>query len=204
MLFQGKKITCIITYNDKTNNYVYGGSSPRGRILDRNGKVLVDNVAANTIIYRHLDNTNIKDVALFLSKNLTNLIDADENEQINYYIGENNVEDLLTDEEQDLFNHRKISVEQRENLIKERVKEYLDYSEEEKKQIHLYYLLEKGYSYSNKIIASDVSDKECANVAEANIIGLTCEQTPKRVYLYDSMNAIYGSVGQISKENKSY
>ena len=34
-----------------TNIYIKGGSAPRGRILDINGKVLVDNTGINTIIY---------------------------------------------------------------------------------------------------------------------------------------------------------
>ena len=37
-------------YQDKTNVYVKSLSTPRGRILDTNGKVLVDNVGVKTII----------------------------------------------------------------------------------------------------------------------------------------------------------
>ena len=35
----------------KTEVYINGGSAPRGRILDTNGNVLVDNIGVNTIYY---------------------------------------------------------------------------------------------------------------------------------------------------------
>ena len=35
-----------------TSNYVYSESVPRGRILDRNGKIIVDNKAVKTIYYK--------------------------------------------------------------------------------------------------------------------------------------------------------
>ena len=39
---------------EKTNIYVSGVSSPRGRILDTNGKVLVDNIGVKTIYYNKI------------------------------------------------------------------------------------------------------------------------------------------------------
>ena len=40
-----------ILLNKKVNNIVYGSSAPRGRILDRNGKILVDNIGIKTLFY---------------------------------------------------------------------------------------------------------------------------------------------------------
>jgi len=37
--------------NKKNDHYVYGDSAPRGRIYDRNHKLLVDNVAVKSIYY---------------------------------------------------------------------------------------------------------------------------------------------------------
>ena len=39
---------------EKTNIYVNGISAPRGRILDTNGKVLVDNIGVKTIYYNKI------------------------------------------------------------------------------------------------------------------------------------------------------
>ena len=38
--------------NNMTNVYVYGNSTPRGRIYDRNNNLLVDNEAVKTIYYK--------------------------------------------------------------------------------------------------------------------------------------------------------
>ena len=35
----------------KNNKIIYGSSAPRGRILDRNGNIIVDNIGIKTIIY---------------------------------------------------------------------------------------------------------------------------------------------------------
>ena len=36
--------------NDNNNKIIYGSTAPRGRILDRNGNIIVDNVGIKTII----------------------------------------------------------------------------------------------------------------------------------------------------------
>lgn len=190
-------------YLKQTNKIVYGFSAPRGRILDRNGKVLVDNIGSNTIIYHKLDNNELE-----ISKILLNILEekkeASKEEQIEYYMQNNNTDFLLTTEELELYNKRKLSSEEIKKIKISRIDNYLNYTNEEKQIIYIYNLLNNGYSYSSKIIKKDASIKECALIQEKNIPGLTCEYTTKRVYLYDTMNAIYGSVGEISKENKEY
>ena len=42
---------------DKTKRSLLGSSAPRGRILDRNGKVLVDNIGIKTIVYSKIRGT---------------------------------------------------------------------------------------------------------------------------------------------------
>ena len=190
-------------YLKQTNKIVYGFSAPRGRILDRNGKVLVDNIGSNTIIYHKLDNNELE-----ISKILLNILEdkkeASKEEQIEYYMQNNNTDFLLTTEELELYNKRKLSSEEIKKIKISRIDNYLNYTNEEKQIIYIYNLLNNGYSYSSKIIKKDASIKECALIQEKNIPGLTCEYTTKRVYLYDTMNAIYGTVGEISKENKEY
>ena len=39
---------------EKNNKIIYGSSAPRGRILDRNGNIIVDNVGVKTIVYNKL------------------------------------------------------------------------------------------------------------------------------------------------------
>ena len=49
-------------YIDTTKRIVTLSDSPRGRILDVNGKVLVDNMGINTLVYNKLDNVDNNDL----------------------------------------------------------------------------------------------------------------------------------------------
>ena len=191
-------------YLNATNKIVYGLNAPRGRVLDRNGKVLVDNKGINTIVYHNLDNIDTLNVAKTLLIILDDVKEASIDEQKDYYLKTNNTDNLLTKEEQDLYSRRKLTTSEVEELKKSRLDDLLNYTKEEKQTIYLYYLLNNGYYYDSKIIASDVSAKVCALVNEKNIDGLTCEYTTKRIYLYDTLNDIYGKVGPIDKENRDY
>ena len=61
-------ISIIVVFNFMNNNsysvtdeYVYGLTAPRGRILDRNYNVIVDNVGTNIISYKKEANVSVKD-----------------------------------------------------------------------------------------------------------------------------------------------
>lgn len=191
-------------YLSTTNKIVYGLNAPRGRILDRNGKVLVDNIGTNTIVFHKLDGIDTREVADILYDIVPDTEQASLEEQKKYFLKFYETDYLLTEEEKELFNHRKLTSKEIENIKLERIESHLSFTDEENKKIHLYYLLNKGYLTDSKIIKSDVNDEICANVNSLNINGLTCEYTTKRIYLYDSMNDIYGKVGEITLENKEY
>ncbi len=191
-------------YLSMTNKIVYGLNAPRGRILDRNGKVLVDNIGINTIVFHKLDGSDTRELSKVLYNIIPNIKEATIEEQKKYYLKYYDTDNLLTEEEQDLYNHRKLTSKEVENIKLERIEECLSFTDEESKTIHLYYLLNKGYIYDSKIIESDVTDEVCANVNDLNISGLTCEYTTKRIYMYDTLTDIFGRVGEISAENKDY
>jgi len=186
-----------------TNKIVYGLPAPRGRILDRNGKVLVDNETINTITYHKLNDINSFDVATYLIE-LIDIEEADTNKLIKYYMLNNDTDYLLTKEEIELLNNRKISLKEIEDIKYQRIEPILNYDEKDKKIINLYYLLENGYSYDTKVIRENITDEVCAKVNEKNIPGLLCEQTYIRKYNYDTLNELYGKVGKITAENKDY
>lgn len=191
-------------YLNATNKIVYGLNAPRGRILDRNGKVLVDNIGTNTIVFHKLKNIDTKEIAHLLNTIIPNIKKASIDEQKKYYLTFNETNSLLTEKEQELYNHRKISQAEVEEIKLARIEPLLNYTNKEQQEIHLYYLLNKGYIYDSKIIAKDVSDEICAKINISNISGLTCEYTTKRIYLYDTLNDILGRTGNITKENKEY
>ena len=191
-------------YLNVSNKIVYGLNAPRGRILDRNGKVLVDNIGINSIVFYKFENQGVEEIAKILLEILEDVDEATIEEQKEYYLKYNDTDFLLTNEEKDLYERRKLNNEDIERLKKERLDKYLNYSANDKKYIKLIQILNSGYYYDSKIVQTDVSDKVCAIINEKNISGLTCEYTTKRVYLYDTLNGIYGKVGEISKENKEY
>lgn len=192
-------------YQNITTKIVYGNTAPRGRILDRNGKVLVDNIGSHTVFYHNIANLDTYDIAtklnnILISKNEPSILELKQ-----YYIKNNNTDYLITDEEYKLLKLRKISLKEFEDLKISRIDKEIDnYTTEEKNIIYLYNLLNSGYSYDKKIIKKDISVKECALINEANIPGLTCEDTVKRIYLYDTLNDIYGTIGSLTEEDKDY
>jgi penicillin-binding protein transpeptidase len=195
--------------NEKTNIYVYGISAPRGRILDCNGKVLVDNIGIKTIYYNKIKGIT-KSKELEIAGLLANILSVDEatiDELKEYYlINNNDGKYLITDEEYKLFEERKITKE--EINIKKRARitdDMLNYSSKEKTQAHIYSLMNKGYIYSKKKIASNLTEEEYAKIIESKIPGITGELSWDRIYLYgDTLKNIFGRIGSITKETKEY
>ena len=193
---------------NKTIIYVNGGSAPRGRILDTNGKVLVDNIGVKTIYYNNIKNINTNK-EIEIAYRLANILSIEEgsiDEQKKLWLKENNNgSDLITKEEYILFEERKLTQEDIDNLKYERTStEVLDQEDESfRKASKIYSLMNKGYAYSKKEILKNVSEEEYAKVIEENIPGVTGELSWERIYLYgDTLKNILGSVGNIPKEEK--
>ncbi len=192
-------------YEQKMERIVYGSSAPRGRILDRNGKVLVDNVGVIQVVYHKPVNSTIQgelDIATTLepfvkdySVSLTQLK--------NYYLAtHNNGKDLITEEEYQLWDERKLSNEDISKLKWERITEdMLEFEEKERRIIYLFSLMNEGYSYEDKILFTDVSEEELAKIMALNISSLTSVIEAKRIYPYgETLKSIFGTIGSIPKE----
>lgn len=189
-------------YLKLTNKIVYGLSSTRGRIYDRNGVLLVDNKGENTIVYRKIKGNNDIEIAKKIN-DIINVSPANIDTLKKYYLYHNDTEELLTKEEQTLRELRKLTMKQIEKIKLERItEELMNYNEEDKKIINIYYMMNKGYEHYNKIIKENASTEECAKINTLNVSGLSCEFVSKRDYLYDSIKSIIGTVGPITKENK--
>lgn len=190
-----------LEYLNRTNNLVYGISKARGRILDVNGKVIVDNKEIYNIVYRHLKGNYI-DNAYEIAKYIQVDNNLSKEHIIDFYLLKQDLFYLITDEEQELYAKRKISSDELHALKKERITNEIDnYNEDDLNAIAIYYKIVNGYSYDNKIIKSkDVTNEECALVSEVNIPGLTCEVAYERVYNYENVTSIMGEIGSIPKE----
>ena len=178
-----------------TENYVYGESVPRGRILDRNGKVLVGNKAVKSIYYKKPDNVTTSDeiqIAYRISEILK--LDYDsilERNLKEFYIliNEEETDKLITEEEYKKLENRKLTENQIYELKISRIKkENLNkMKNQDKKAAYVYYLMNKGYSYEEKEIkAENVADKEYAYFSENNksLKGFNTKLEWERVYPY--------------------
>ncbi len=193
---------------------VEGPSSPRGRILDRNGKVIVDNKAVKTIYYtKDKDRTTEEEISLAyeVSSHLSLSYDkVTERNKREFFVAKNSDEmtKRITDKEWEEYNQRKLNSDDIYELKIKRVtdEELANFTIEDNKASYLYYLMNKGYSYDDKIIKNiGVTDSEYAYIAENNqdLNGFNTKLDWERVYLYgDTFRTILGSVGSIPSEEK--
>ena len=196
-------------YNDKlamaTEKTIESTSAPRGRIYDRNHKLLVDNEGIKTIYYKKQNGITTKE-EIELAYEVSNNIDIDyskidDNKLKDFYYKSHYKEcrKKITDEEWDLYNKRKLNDKDIDKLIYERLDDEIsEYTDSDKKAAYIYYLMNKGYSYAEKVIKnSDVTDAEYAYISENidNLKGFNTKLDWERVYLYgDTFKSILGNV----------
>ena len=194
--------------DQKTNITVLGMSAPRGRILDCNGNVLVDNVGVNTIVYNKnkLDTAEEINLAYTLAENISNMEEGTTLELKKFYLaGHNNGKDLIDKNEYQLYDERKLTILDLNKLKLQRITEEIlnYYNELDKKAAHIYALMNTGYSYDKKIISKDVTEKEFAAILEMNLPGITGELSWQRKYNYGStLKDVFGTIGKITVEKK--
>ncbi len=194
--------------NNIINKYITTNYAPRGRILDINGNVLVDNKSKNALIFR---NYNFSDQELkSIIINISNLIELDFKVNDNmkkeyfYFLNKNNIDKRIEEHVYKDYLLKNINNATMHKYKLDKItQEELD--SVDSKEAYIYYLISNGYSYDDKIIKKDITDQELTLINEANIHGIRCETIYERVYNYDtSLNQIFGSIGNISKEKLDY
>ncbi len=187
-----------------TYTTVSGSSSPRGRIYDRNYRVIVDNKSLKTITYQKkkgVSNLDMVDVANKIAPYID--VDyhriSDRNKREYYYVINKEVcDDLVTKKEKEKVKQRKMTPNELNELKLKRIPDdSLEFSEEELKVAYLFYLMNRGYAYEEKIIKSEATDEEYAYVSEHNDLleGFNTRIDWERVYPYgDTFKSILGTV----------
>ena len=188
-----------------SQNLVTSTSTPRGRIYDRNGEIIVDNEAVKVIYYKKPSGVTTND-EIEIAYKVADMISIDykqlsSNNLKKFWILNNKDESdkLITDLEWQQLEERKLTSLDIENLKLERIDEQLDaYEERDLKAAYIYYLMNVGYSYDEKVIKKEnVTDKEYALIAENvnNLKGFDVRLDWNRVYPYgDTFRTILGSV----------
>lgn len=193
-----------------TEKTVESSSAPRGRIYDRNYNLLVDNEAVKTIYYKKEKNITAKE-EIELAYVVGDNIDIDYSRVTTdrlktfYYKGHyKECQGKITEEEWDQYKKRKLSDKDIEKLIYERLEEEIkEYTERDKKAAYIYYLMNRGYSYAEKVIKNkEVTEEEYAYISENidNLKGFNTKLDWERVYPYrDTFKSILGSVSSNSQ-----
>ena len=196
-----------------TEVIIEGESAPRGRIYDRNYNLLVDNESVPIIYYQKSKNiTSYEEIKLAYS--LIDYIELDISKlnirNLKEFWLANNKEEAssrITKEEYDKLDRRILNINDIENLKIDRITEedLSIYTDNDKEAAYLYYLMNRGYSYEEKVIKEDVTDFEFSYFSENNdrLNGFNTKITWKRKYLYgDTFKTILGTVNSIPRELK--
>lgn len=188
-----------------TEKTIESTSAPRGRIYDRNYNLLVDNEAIKTIYYKKQKGITAKkeiELAYTVAKNIDVDYSKVNDEKLKTLYYKSNYDECkkkITDEEWELYSKRKLDDQDIKDLIYKRLdEEIVDYDELDKKAAYIYYLMNKGYSYAEKIIKnSDVTEEEYAYISENidNLSGFNTKLDWERIYPYGEVfKSILGSV----------
>lgn len=210
-------------YNDKllalTNKRITLNSSPRGRIYDRNYNVIVDNKAINTIVYKKEKGTTNKEmielaytVSPHLNLDVSRLTLRAKKE---FYLAKypDKCKKKIKSSEYEKVKQRKLSNKDIEELKIERISldELNVFKDEDLKTAYLYYLMNNGYTYEEKVIRNGATDEEFAYISENNdkLKGFNTRVDWERVYPYgDTLRTILGTVSSSSQgipsEDKNY
>ena len=192
----------------KTSKIYKGSEAPRGNIYDRNGILLVGNKTIPIIKYRKTNLTNSEEIELakVIAENIKiDYKNVTEN-MLKEYIYNKNKEELinrLTEEVRKQYENRKITNDEYKKLLLENIteEEINNLTDIEKKTSFIYYIMNIGYRYEDKIIKSVDVTEEDINFIE-NYENFYIDYIYERTYPYDEvLRTIFGNVGSIQEED---
>ena len=189
-----------------TKKIVYGPSAPRGRIYDRNGKIIVDNTPSKVIYYKKPSIITTKK-EIEIAYKLADMIEIDnkitQTDFKKFWMKNNpdKAKDKITKKEWKKYKERKIKDDDIEKLKLERItdEDLKIYNDYDKKAAYIYTLMNKGYSYSEKTIKNTgVTDEEYALVSENinELKGVNTKLDWERKYPYE--NTFKSMLGTVS------
>ncbi len=203
-----------------TKTVIYGETAPRGRIYDRNGKLIVDNIPSKVIYYKKPSGITTKE-EIKIAYKLANMIELDfsklnDYDFRNFWIKNNSkkAKAKITDEEWQKLEERKLTNDEIYQLEIDRItpEELAEYNDLDKKAAYIYTLMNTGYSYDEKTIKNEnVTDEEYALVSEniSELKGINTKLDWERTYPYGTVfRSILGNVSSsksgIPAEQKDY
>ena len=190
---------------ERTEDITIGTMVPRGKIMDRNQNVVVDNNALNAIIYTRYPTTTseqILETATKLSKLITMKTDRiTERDRKDYWIllHPEEAKEKITKEEWALFEEGELEDQDLYRLQLDRIteEEQNSFTKEELQNLAIKREMDSGYALTQIIIKSDVTEREYARVSEnlALLPGVDIATDWERGYPYDeTLRSVLGKV----------
>ena len=177
---------------------IMGSSAPRGRIYDRNHKLIVDNIPVKIIYYNKPKGVNAID-EIKVAYQVADMITVDARQLSSYnlkyfWLKSNYAEGQakITISEWEKLEERKLTLNDIQTLKLNRITDddLSKYNALDIEAAYIYYLMNKGYSYAEKIIKKDnISEEEYALISENmhKLKGFNTRLDWVREYLYGSV-----------------
>ncbi len=189
-----------------SENTVQGSTAPRGRIYDRNHKLIVDNEPIKIIYYKKTAGLSAKDEAKLAHK-VASIIAVDfssvtDHNLRSYWLAlhPEQGKKKIKDSEWQKLEERKLTTDDIEALKLERItaEELGTFQDDDKEAAYIYRLMNEGYASAEKVIKKEnITDEEYATIAEnvSDLKGFNTRLDWDREYLYgETFRAMLGSV----------
>nr|WP_263325715.1 penicillin-binding protein 2 [Neobacillus sp. Marseille-Q6967] len=191
---------------ERTEDITVNNPVPRGKMFDRNGKVIVDNTPLNAITYTKFQNTSQEEM-LGTAENLAKLIVKDtskvrERDKKDFWILKNPEEakEKITEEEWALYNEKQIDDKKIYNLQLERItkKDLESLTSHDIETLAIYREFNSGYALTQQIVKNkDVTPEEFAVVSEnlESLPGVDTTTDWERYYAFgNTLKTVLGNV----------
>lgn len=188
-----------------SENLTVNEAVPRGRILDRNGKVLVDNASKKAITFSRGRKTSQSEV-LKIANDLSKLIKmdtdkiTDRDKQDFWILKHPNQADKLMKKEQALLDDGSISQEQYDEALHKKIgkQQFDSFSDKDLQVLAIFREMMSGSALDPQMIKNeDVTDEEYAAVSQklSDLPGVNTTMDWDRKYPYDdTLRGIFGDV----------
>ena len=191
----------LLSLKDKhtyQKGYIYGLTAPRGRILDRNGKILVNNIGVKSLVFNKLSISTKE--TMDIARNLNDIIilnltsDKEEKRYCFYIENDTLINSRIGEEIKTKYKERRINKKEYDNY------KYSLITDEEIESVNdnicaLFNQMNNGYSYEDKIIKKNLTDDEYEKINTANLKGIRTDITWERFYPYgNTLREVFGSV----------
>nr|WP_045517642.1 penicillin-binding protein 2 [Neobacillus niacini] len=191
---------------ERTEDITVNNPVPRGKMFDRNGKIIVDNTPLNAITYTKFQDTSQEEM-LETAERLAKLIDKDtskvrERDKQDFWILKNpeKAKEKITEKEWDLYDQEELDDKEIYNLQLKRITadDLASLSAQDLETLAIFREFNTGYALSQQIVKNkDVTPEEFAVVSEnlEDLPGVDTTTDWERYYAFgNTLKTVLGNV----------